>query len=222
MSKKKAIGVGILVLIVLAVILAFVLAPEKSGAHQRVYPLGDREGAYGHLYEDGVQVLPLEGDESGSITVYTQSPEFSGASSRLTWVSYHEDGRGTLLQDRSYSMPFYCAFVDDTIYIFGQTTGFSTVSGINITKYTITEDQLVIENAVEEGSIGARFYVYQDEMNDDLTSILPVTEDTGYLYFDEITDLANISATVIDGTTESKISFVLNSSGRYTLQEETG
>lgn len=205
----------------LLLLLAAVLLRPRASADAIMYSLEELEAkAQGPEQDASLLSYPLLEDERGSLVVYTQPPELYGASSCAAWVVYQTGGRDILLQDASLSRPVSAAFLDDSIYIFGVSTAFATTAGINITKYTLTEDQLSVENAIDGSSLGAAFCVYQDELNEALCSVMPVVEDgMGRMYYGEIEDAASLTAYVADGGGEHAVTLTLSRSGTYILHD---
>ena len=58
------------------------------------------------------------------------------------------------------------------------------MSGISITKYNFWKNQLIVENAIDIPSVRNKFFIYQDELNRDVFSIIPKLGDgMGRMYF---------------------------------------
>ncbi len=166
---------------------------------------------------------PLYSDDNISIIAYSQSPEKYGISNSKTWVIAHVDDKDIVLQKESLSMPIFAVPFKESFYIFGETRSFSTVSGINITKYTIADDQVLIENAIDADSLTEDFYLYKDELNQELCSIIPKAEDgMGRAYFQEIKDLNQVLINIVNGSDESIFVLKLNEEDKYIIEEHEG
>ena len=209
---------------VLFLLLVILFAQQRNSAGQISYSLEDLERK-GLEVASNVELIsyPLLEDEGGTFVIYSQSPDTYGISNSTTWVIYKTSDENILVQDASLSRPLFIVSNNDSIYIFGETTAFASITGINITRYTIAENQLIIENAISEYSLGSDFYVYQDEINKDLFSVMPVAEDgMGRMYFDEIEDEARLKINVVDGSKEYPIIFELNDAGQYIMRNSEG
>lgn len=102
--------------------------------------------------------------DGGKIRGYCQSPEEYGASSHETWIIWQGDnGDELLLQDGGLSNAVGCSINENIIYVVGRYYGFATLTGLNVVKYTITQDQILIEAAINESSIDNRFTIITDE-----------------------------------------------------------
>lgn len=92
------------------------------------------------------------------------------------------------------------------------------MSGISITKYNFWKNQLIVENAIDISSVRNKFFIYQDELNRDVFSIIPKLGDgMGRMYFNAIDNAAVVSAMIVDSDREYLVELKLNSNGKYSL-----
>lgn len=201
-------------------ILIFVLSvPFTRKAHeQTVYPLSTMETKAQEVMGDGTLLsYPLYQDNEKAVFIYRQDPEQYGESNSLSYAVYHVSGRDILLQDASLSLPEAVIFGGDSVYICGKTTAFSTVEGINITRYRCTADRVNVENAIDVQSLGDNYHSYQDEYNKSLVSIVPASQDgMGRISFETVEQTA-ITATEITDSATSTVTFI-NHNGKFVLR----
>lgn len=213
--NKVAIAISSIILVLGGVVL---LQNALGENEETVYSLSDMETKAQDVMNDGtLSSFLLSSDNEKDVSVYLQKAEIYGTSNRMSYVIYHLKDKDILLQDASLSLPEYVIYNDGFIYICGRTTAFSTVEGINITRYRITEDCVVIENAIDGKSLNDRYYVYQDEDNETLVSIIPKVQDgMGRIYFEKVEE-TTITATEVIGSVVSNTTFEINSRGKFAL-----
>ena len=192
-----------------------------TGHHvqRSVYPLCVMEEEGRKIAQDASLTATLLLDnEIGQFLVYSQSQEEYGTSNYATWVLCKKAERYILLQNASVSSPISIMVLEDDIYIFGISTAFATMSGISITKYNFWKNQLIVENAIDISSVRNKFFIYQDELNRDVFSIIPKLGDgMGRMYFNAIDNAAVVSAMIVDSDREYLVELKLNSNGKYSL-----
>lgn len=208
---------GILILLLL-LLFAVVLPAAQRYQQQTVYPLSTRETKAQEVMGDGTLLsYPLYQDNEKAVFVYRQDPEQYGESNSLSYAVCHVNGRDILLQDASLSLPEAVIFDGDSVYICGRTTAFSTVEGINITRYRCTADRVNVENAIDVQSLGDNYHSYQDEYNKSLVSIVPASQDgMGRISFKTVEQTA-ITATEITDSATSTVTFI-NHNGKFVLR----
>lgn len=169
-------------------------------------------------------LVELEPVETGNETLreYTQPAELYGASNHQTWLIWEDSGGDKLLlQDGGLSTMEVYLTKGNAIYVIGKYYGFSTLSGLNVVRYTITEEQVLAESALDESSLGSRFTVIQDESNPVLRSIVPNTEDgMGRLNLVQISaaDLSFTAWVPDDPDWTDELHFRFNENGLFYLE----
>lgn len=205
--------------IVIIAILIFAVLPQIAprNHNQTICSISDMETKAQDIMDDGTLIsYTLYSDNEKTVSVYLQKAEIYGENNRMSYVIYHSDDKDILLQGASLSLPEYVFCDDDFIYICGRTTAFSTTEGINVTRYRCTEDCVVIENAINEKSLSDGYYIYQDETNEALVSIMPTAQDgMGRIYFEKV-ERSEINATEVIGSKVSKVTFI-NNKGIFVL-----
>lgn len=213
---KKIFWILIFCFLLVGILLIF---QSQSSSRERTYLLSERKEMCAAIQnDDSLTKHILQDSNERILTVYTQRVEDYGTSGCETWVLLETEDEEIVLQDGGCSIPVDFFVEGNTLYVFGCSTAFSTVSGINITKYTIEEQVLKIDDAIDSKSVSNEFFLYQDELNPDLFSILPSTgSGMGHIYFNKIEDASTIPVTVTDGEKESTYEFTRDQFGRYSL-----
>ncbi|MGM9607048.1 MAG: M56 family metallopeptidase [Oscillospiraceae bacterium] len=172
-------------------------------------------------HETLVELEPVE-TGNGTLREYTQPAELYGASNHQTWLIWEDSGGDKLLlQDGGLSTMEAYLTKGNAIYVIGRYYGFSTISGLNVVRYTITEEQVLAESALDESSLGGRFTVIQDESNPVLRSIVPNTEDgMGRLNLVQISaaDLSFTAWVPDDPDWTDELHFRFNENGLFYLE----
>ena len=232
MRKSRFIGfIAILVFTAAAVCSILIISIHRSEHRSDLesqnpvyrYSVEERtEQAASILSDDSLQEYIFLDNEDYTLKQYNQPVEQYGNSSAQTWIILElRDGREILLQDGGLSRPEDAAAADESIYIAGRTTGFSTISGFNVMKYTLTDDSVIVESVLDESSLDDRFNIYQDEYNLSLRSALPVTsEGLGKLSFRGFNEDMSFDAQLLNPEyapewDEHSVHFILNDNGKY-------
>ncbi len=188
------------------------------------YSLEDRKKQAQFIANDSsLQVSEPYEIYGGIITVYWQPVEEYGESNRETWVIFEQSGkRKVLLQNGGRSTIVDTMAKDDSIYIAGKSYAFATLTGVNIMKYTIAEDKLIIQSVIDESSFGDRFQVYKDESNETLRSIIPHVESGfGRVFFGQFENESSFTATVDNESDGYKLlKLTLNNKGLFSFTDE--
>ena len=214
------------VLVCAAVILVCALNPkqEMPAAEGASLPIAESRVRAQEILSDGMleSLEPVE-TGNGKLLICTQPADRYGASSHQTWLIWEDPGGDRLLlQDGGLSTVIGTLAVgDDTLYVIGRYYGFATLSGLNVVRYTVTEDQVLAVSALDERSLDSRFTVISDESNPVLRSVVPNTEDgMGRLFLAEV-DAAGRSFTAWvpdDPDRPDPLSFYFDEAGLFALE----